>query len=170
MKIQKRQWLLLFLVLSLPLILNSVAIWKEIGTTGILHLLNGTYQPANPNLPIASPLEIFLRLFLYLLFLGVLVWLTIFLSNRTFFQKQRFAVKLVEYLLMALFVAKVFQETTSFFMPLAWLPEFYDQIGTPVSVFVTNWSRWFLFPVTAMIQFIAIALFSKTNLEIKKQH
>jgi hypothetical protein len=49
--IQKRQWIILFLVVSLSLLLNGVAIWLEIGTAGTLKLLIGTYHPSDPNLP-----------------------------------------------------------------------------------------------------------------------
>jgi hypothetical protein len=165
--IQKRQWFLLFLVLLLPLLLNAVAIWLKIGTTGILQLLRGIYQPSNPNLPIASLPDILSELLFNVAVLGLLSWLAIFVSNRAFFQKQGLIVKSLEILLMVLLVAKVFEVASGFFMPFAWLPEFYDQIGIPISPFAADWSRWFIFPVTVIILFVTLALSRNKSLEGK---
>ena len=155
---QKRQWLLFFLVLSLPLLLNAVAIWLEIGSVGTLQLLSGTYHPSNPNLPLASLSEILLNLLPIMMFLGSLSWLVIFVSNRAFFQKQRLIVKILETLVAALFVAKVFEIAAGIFMPFAWLSQFGDYLGLPGSVFTANWSRWLIFPATTIILFIALIL------------
>jgi hypothetical protein len=165
--IQKRQWLLLFLVLLLPLLLNAVAIWMKIGTAGTLQLLNGTYQPSNPNLPIASLPEILLELLFNVALLGLLSWLSIFVSDRAFFQKQGLIVKSLEILLMVLLIAKAFEVASGFFMPFAWLPEFFDQIGIPLSPFTATWSRWFIFPATAIILFVALTLSRNKSLESK---
>jgi len=167
--IQKRQWFILFLILSLPLLLNAMAIWLEIGSAGTLQLLGGTYQPSNPNLPPASPLEILSGLLPIATFLGFIAWLVIFVSNRAFFQKQRLIVKMFETLLLVLFIAKAFEIATGVIMPLAWLPQFNDYLlGLPSSVFTVNWSRWFIFPATAIILFIALAISRNKNLEGKK--
>jgi len=166
--IQKRQWLLLFLVLSFPLLLNAMAIWQELGTVGVLRLLVGTYQPPNPNLPIASFADIVSEILFSLVLLGLLSWLVIFVANKSFFQKQWLVVRLLECSLVALFVAKVFETLTGFFMPFAWLPEFYDQIGLPISPFTLDWSHWFIFPATAILLFIAMFLHRDRNLESKK--
>ncbi len=165
--IQQRQWLLLFLVLLLPLLLNAVAIWWKIGTVGTLQLLRGTYQPSNPNLPVASLPAILSELLLNVALLGLLSWLAIFVSNMAFFQKQGLIVKGLETLLMVLLIAKVFEVASGLFMPFAWLPEFYDQIGIPVSPFVAAWSRWFIFPATAIILFVVLTLSRKKSLEGK---
>jgi hypothetical protein len=170
MGIQKRQWLFLLLVLSLPLLVNAVAIWTDIGRAGSLQLLNGTYQPSNPNLPTASLIEVLSDLLPIIAILGLLSWLVIFMSNRVFFQKQWLIAKLFETFLAALFIAKVFEIATGIFMPLAWLPDFHDQIGLlPVSSLAVDWSRWFIFPATAILLFIAISLSRNKNLKGGKQ-
>ncbi|MGZ3951950.1 MAG: hypothetical protein ACXVBZ_11165 [Flavisolibacter sp.] len=169
MGIQKRQWLLLFLVLSLSTLLNAVAIWLDIGTGGTLRLLKGTYQPSNLNLPLASLPEILADLLPIVALLGLLSWLVIFVSNRAFFQRQWFIVKISETLLVALVIAKVFEIAAGFFMPFAWLPQFVDYLGLPASPFMTDWSRWFIFPATAILMFIAISLSRNQNLEVRKQ-
>ncbi len=165
--IQKRQWLLLFLALLLPLLLNSVAIWLNIGTAGILRLLSGTYQPSNPNLPIASLPAIFSELLFNTAALGLVSWLAIFVSNRAFFQQQGLIAKSLEILLMVLLLAKVFEVISGFFMPFAWLPEFYDLLGLPGSPFAANWSRWFIFPAAAIIFFVAFTLSRNKSVESK---
>ena len=168
--IQKRQWLLLLLVLSLPPLLNAVAIWRDIGTVGTLQLLIGAYHPSNPNLPVASLLEILLDLLPIVAILGLLSWLVIFVSNRAFFQKQWLIFKLLESLLAALLIAKVCEIATGIFMPLAWLPQFHDLLGPlPGSVFMADWSRWFIFPATAILLFIIISLSRNETLEGGKQ-
>jgi hypothetical protein len=166
--IQKRQWLLLSLVILLPLLLNSVAIWLKIGTTGMLRLLSGTYQPSNPNLPTASLSAILSELLFNTAVLGLVSWLAIFMSNRAFFQKQGLIVKNLEILLMVLFIAKMFEAISGFFMPFAWLPEFYDLLGLPGSPFTATWSRWFIFPATAIILFVALTLSRNKNVEGKR--
>ncbi len=163
--IQKRQWLLLLLVLSLSPLLNAVAIWMKIGTVGTLQLLNGTYQPSDTFLPPASRSEILLDLLPVIAILGLLSWLVIFVSNRAFFQRQWLIAKLFETLLLALLIAKVFEIATGFFMPFAWLPQFSDYLGLPASPFTADWSRWFIFPATAMLLFIAMSLSRNKNLE-----
>ena len=161
--IQKCQWVFLFLVLFLPLLLNGVAIWLEIGNRGTLQLLSGTYHPSNPNLPIASLWEILLQLLPIIMFLCLFCWLVIFVSNRAFFQKQRLTVKILETLLLALFIAKVFEIAAGVVMPLAWLPQFNDfLLGLPGSDFAADWSRWFIFPATTIILFIAL-MFSRNK-------
>lgn len=175
MGLQKRQWLLLFLLLSLPLLLNAVAIWLDIGADGVLHLLSGTYNPNlsyssfNPNTLLSSLLEILSELLPILALLGILAWLVILASNSSFFQKQRLTAKLLETLLVVLFIAKIFEIASGTFMPLAWLPKFHAIIGLlPISPFMANWSRWFIFPATAIVLFIAITLSRNKNLESKK--
>ncbi len=165
--IQKRQWLLLLLALSVPPLLNAVAIWQDVGTASILKMWNGTYQhplmgflggPYNP-LP-----EIFLKLLLFAAALGLLAWLMIFISNKAFFQKQYRIAKFCETLLMAWLVAVIFEVITGFFMPLVWLPVFHDTLGLPVSSFMEDWSRWLVLPTTAIFLFIAILLSGKKKL------
>ena len=175
MGIQKRQWILLFLLLSLPLLLNAVAIWLDIGVDGFLHLLNGTYNPHlsygafNPSTLLSSVSEILSELLPILAILGILAWLVILASNSPFFQKQWLIAKLLETLLVVLFIAKVFEIATGIIMPLAWVPKFHDIIGLlPGSPFMSNWSRWFIFPATAIILFISITLSRNKNLESKK--
>jgi len=168
--IQKRQWLLLFLVLSLPPLLNAVAIWRDIGTECSLQLLNGTYQPSNPNLPPVSFWEILSGLIPIIAILGLLSWLLIFVSIRALFQRQILIVKILETLLAALFIAKLFETATGFFMPLAWLPEFHDYLlGAPVSDFMLHWSRWFIFPATAILLWVATSLSRNKNMEGREQ-
>jgi len=169
MGIQKRQWLLLLLVLSLPPLINAIAMWLKIGTVGSLQLLNGTYQPSNPNLPPASLIEILSGLLPIIALLGLLSWLVIFMSNRAYFQRQWLIARLFETLLVALSIAKVFEIATGFLMPFAWLPQFNDHLGLPASPFTADWSRWFIFPVTFILLFITISLSRNKNLEGGKQ-
>ena len=159
--------MVLCLVLCLPLVLNAIAIQQEIGTQGISQLLNGTYQPADPNLPYASLPNILSELLPIVALLGFIGWLAIFVSNRTFFQKQWWTVKIIETALAVLFVAKVFEIATGLFMPFAWLPQFGDSPGLPGSEFAANWSRWFIFPATAIIFFTALMPFRNKHLEGK---
>lgn len=154
--IKKHQWPLLIVLLLFPLFLNAIAICLDIGTNGVLHLLNGSYQPLNPNLPPASLPEILWGLFINSLLLGVLTWFIIFISNREFFQKQWLVIRLVETVLAILFIGKVFEIVTGVFMPLAWLPEFHAQILLPTSSFMVQWSLWFIFPATVVTLFIAM--------------
>jgi hypothetical protein len=160
--IQKRQWVLLILVLLLPLLLNAVEIWLEIGTDRTLQLLNGTYQPSNPNLPPASLLEILAAFLRIIAPLGLLSWFVIFMSNRVFFQRQWLIFKISETLLAALLIAIVFEIVTGVVMPLAWLPQFHDyllglpSLGPAVNGF--EWTRWLVLPATATILFIAMLL------------
>ena len=156
LKIQKRQWLILFLVLCLPLLLNAMAIWLKFGTSGTLHLLGGTYHPSNPNLPFTSFKNILSELLQFTVLLGFIGGLVIFVSNMTFFQKQQISVKILEAFIIVLFVAKVFEIVSGFIMPIAWLSEFIDSLGVPGSQFTAYWSRWFIFPITAIFLFIAI--------------
>jgi len=157
--IQKRQWLLILLTLSVPLLINAVAIWQDIGTASILKIWNGTYKPSL-YLVAYNPLpEISLKLLLFTVALGLLAWLMVFISNKAFFQKQLLIAKFCETLLMAWLVAVVFDVVTGFFMPLVWLPIFHDYLlGLPVSSFMLDWSRWLVLPTTALILFIAIFL------------
>ena len=167
--IQKRQWLLLLLALSVPPLLNALAIWQDVGTDSILKMWNGTYQhpllgflggPYNP-LP-----EIYLKLLLFTAALGLLAWLMIFISNKAFFQKQHRIAKFCETLLMAWLVAVIFEVITGFFMPLVWLPVFHDYLlGLPVSSFMEDWSHWLVLPTTALFLFIAIFLSGKKKLD-----
>ena len=166
--IQKRQWIILFSALTLPLIINATAIQQEIETQGFLQFLSGTYQPSNPNLPLASLSEILLPSSLSILFLGFLIWLVFLVSNQLFFQKQHLVAKLIETLLIALLIAKTFEIVSGMIMPLAWLPQFNDYLlGLPISSFAINWSRWFIFPATAIILFIALMLSQNKSLESK---
>lgn len=156
--IRARQWLFLFLLLLLPLLINAAAIWQRIGGHGMLQLLVGAYQPSNPNLPPASLSAILLGLVRDIAFLGFLSWLVFFASNRVLFQRQRLIAKLFEAVLVSMGIAKLFEIDAGFFMPLAWLPQFIDSLGVPGSTFAMNWSRWFIFPATAIILFVAVAL------------
>jgi len=86
--IQKRQWVLILLALSVPILLNAVGIWQNVGTNVILQLLRGTYSPYPYKSlgVIYNPLpEIFLKLLLFTSMLGFLAWLIIFISNKAFF-------------------------------------------------------------------------------------
>ena len=160
--IKKRQWIVLLLALSMPLSLNAVGIWHHVGRDNILEMLRGTYSyiPYNNNsLDLEhNPFpEIFLNLLPITIFLGFLAWLMIFISNRVFFQKQPLTIKLIEVSLMSFFTAEVFTKVGDFFMPLAWLPVFFNTLGLPGSVFVSTWS-WLLVPTTTIILFIAMLL------------
>ena len=175
MGIQKCQWLFLFLLLSLPLLLNAVAIWLDIGADGVMHLLNGTYNPNlsdslfNPSTLLSCLSQILSELLPIIAMLGILVWLALLASNRPFFQRQWLIAILLETLLVVLFLAKVFEIATGILMPLAWLPKFHDIIGLlPGSPFMEKWSRWFIFPATAIILFAAMTLSRNRNLESKK--
>jgi hypothetical protein len=169
---QKRQWFLILLALSAPLLLNIIALWQDIGTDSILKIWNGTYpQPLLGFLgSVYNPLpEIFLKLLLFLFALGFLAWFVVFITSKEFFQKQSQMVKLFEIGIMALVTAVVFDIVSSFMMPLIWLPKFHDYLlGLPSSPFMINWSRWFIFPATAIILFIASLLSGDKNLEKKK--
>jgi hypothetical protein len=166
--IQKRQWLLIFLVLALPFLLNVATIWQSIGMAGILQLLRGSYQPSNPNLPLASLPNILLNFLAAIAVLGILSWLVVFVSNRAIFQKQRLIAKTFESFFAVLLVAKTFEMVAGFIMPLAWLPEFYDQVGgLPVSPLAISLSQWFIFPITAIILSLAIILSRKNNQAIR---
>ncbi|HRJ75085.1 MAG TPA: hypothetical protein PLX90_03760 [Anaerolineales bacterium] len=166
--IQKRQWVILFLVLSLPILLNAVGIQQEIGTNGVLQLLSGNYQPSDPNLPLASFSEILMSSLPIIALLGFLCWLVFFLSNRVFFQKQHRTIKLLEMLFVVSLIAKVFEIVAGIIMPLAWLPQFNDYLlGLPASVFTANWSRWLIFPATAIILFVTLMLSDNQSLESK---
>ena len=168
--IQIRQWFLLFLILLFPFLLNVMAICMDIGTAGALRLLSGTYQPSNPNLPLASPLEILLELLFNIALLGLLSWLVIFVSHQVFFQRQQWIFKIIESLLLVLFIAKVFEVATGFFMPFAWLPEFHDYLlGVPVSDFMLHWSRWLILPATTILLFVAMLFSRKEDQEVKTQ-
>src|ERR1700690_2414447 len=167
--IHKRQWLFLLLALSIPVLLNAVAIWQAVGAKVIFQILRGTYSYGydihngldfdhNP-----FP-EVLWNLFLYSVPLGLPAWFMIFLSNRVFFKKQPLIVKLCETFFLAWLVAAIFEFITGFFMPLAWLPVFFNTLGPFVgSDFVLYWSRWLVFPATAIILFVAIFLSGNKN-------
>ncbi len=169
--IQKRQWVLLFVVLSMPFLLNIVAIWQDIGIASILKMLNGTYpRPLLGFLGGAyNPFpEILLKLLLFVATLGLLAWLMVFISSKAFFQKQPQVAKFFEIGVMALLAAVVFGIVAGLFMPLVWLPKFHDYLlGLPASPFMVHWSRWFIFPATTIILFIAISLSRNKNLETR---
>jgi hypothetical protein len=160
--IQKRQWLLLLLAISVPLLLNAVAIWQDVGAKAIFQILRGTFSYGNyyNGLDIDhNPFPEILRdLLLFTVPLELLAWFMIFVSNKVFFQKQPLIAKLFEALLMAWLVAVIFKTVTDFFMPLVWLPRIKNTLMLPGSVFVDYWSYWLVFPVTAIIFFIAIFL------------
>ena len=163
--IQKRQWLLILLALSVPLTLNIIAILQRVGLDAILQMLRGSYiyvpyyidslyLDHNPFL------EIFLNILPIVIFLGLLAWFMVFISSRAFFQKQSLVANLFEAILMSSFVAVIFDITSGFFMPLTWIPVFYNTLGMPGSSFMFKWSRWLVLPATAIILFVAI-LFSR---------
>jgi hypothetical protein len=165
--IQKQQWLLLFLLLCVPLFLNAAAIWQDIGTDGIRQLLRGDYS-SYPNTllgDVDNPIpEIVLNILLFTAALGLLAWFMLFISNRVFFQKQPLAAKVGEALVMAWFVAAVFERITGSIMPLAWLPKFHDYLlGLPSSSFMVDWSHWLVFPTTAVVLFGAVFLSGNTK-------
>ena len=161
--IQKRQWLLLFLALSIPLLLNAVGIWQNVGTNVILQLLRGTYSPYPYKSfgVIYNPLpEIFLKLLLFAAALGFLAWLIVFISNKAFFNKQPLITKVCETLLMACLVGLIFETITGVAMPLVWLPKFHDYIlGLPGSSFMVEWSHWLVLPTTVIILFGDVLFF-----------
>jgi hypothetical protein len=161
--IQRRQWLHLFLVLAVPMLLNGAAIGKDLGTNGILQILRGTYS-AYPyqllNIPHNPLPEILLNLLLITVPLGFLAWLMLVLSNQPFFQKQPLALRIIETLLAASLSAAVFAAVSDFLMPLAWLPKLHDTLlGLPLSPFMMKWSGWLVFPLTVMLLCSAV-LFS----------
>jgi len=163
--IQKRQWVLLLLLVSGPLLLNLAGIWQDVGTDALLQLLRGTYSPYPYKLlgvPYNPLPEIFLNLLLFTALAGSLAWLMVFISNRTFFQRQALVAKVAETLLVAWAVATVFQTISGMVLPLAWLPNFHDYLlGLPASAFMLTWSRWVVFPLTAIILCFAIFLSGK---------
>jgi len=165
--LQKRQWLLLSLVLSVPFLLNAVGIWQDVGADSIKLMLSGKWispvsysygidpEPQNP-LP-----AIFLSLLFMSIPLGLLTWLTIVLSNQAFFQRQHFVAKLLETLLAVSLIAKIYELAAGDLMPIVWLSEFHDYVlGIPGSLFMRDWSGWMVLPTTAVILWIAM-LFSK---------
>ena len=160
--IRRRQWLLLFLTTSIPILLNGVAIWNDIGSKGILQILTGTYSPYPYKSfgIIYNPLpEIFLSLLLITIPLDFLAWLIIFILNKPFFQKQPIVLRVIEIGLTASLVAGVFVIATSFFMPLTWLPKFHDyKLGLPASPLLIKWSGRLIFPITIITLFSAVLL------------
>jgi hypothetical protein len=153
--IQKRQWFFLLLALLLPLLLNAVAIWQDIGVNTLF------FENLN-TLP-----KIFIQLLLTIMILGLLVWFILFISNKKIFQKQQQLIKFFEISLMALLVAVIFTVVTGFFIPLVWLPIFHDYLlGLPGSSFMVRWSRLLLFPSATIILFIALYLSGNNNPEI----
>ncbi len=167
--LQKRQWLLLLLLLAFPLLLNVMAIWMEIGTKGTWYLLTGTYQPHDPNLPIASFLAILKGLLFNILILGFISWVVIFISNKSFFQKQWPSIKLIEMATVVIFITIAFGVVTGILMPLTWLTEFNDYLlGLPISDFATKWTSWFILPETALVLSITIFLSRRNNKMVKE--
>ena len=170
--IQKRQWALLLAALIMPLLLNAVAIWQDVGVASILKMLNGTYP--RPLLGFLggtyNPLPgIFLKLLFFVIALGLLTWLMVFMSSKVFFQKQPQVAKLFEIGVAALLIAIVFVVVAGFLMPLVWLPIFHSYLlGLPASPFMEYWSRWFILPTTAIILFIAMFLSRNKTLETRK--
>lgn len=160
--IQKRQFVLIIFALCVPLVVNTMAIWQDIGAAPILKIWDGAY-PA-PKLGFLggsyNPLpEIFLKLLCFDMLLGLLAWLIVFISKKAFFQKQPPAVKLFETFLMVGIVAVVFAIITGFFMPLVWLPKFHDYLlGLPAYPILMDWSFGLVFPITAIILFGAVSL------------
>ncbi len=151
--IQKRQWVFLLFALLLPLLLNAAAMWRDISTTTMVQMWNGSYPdpftgflggPYNP-LP-----GIFLKLFLYTAGLGLLIWLMIFISNKTFFRKQSLAARIGETALVVLLITAVTTFVSGFVLPLVWLPKLHDfLLGLPGSSFAVVWSLWLIAPATA---------------------
>jgi hypothetical protein len=165
--IQKRQLCLLLLALAVPLLLNAVAIWEDIGTDSILKMWNGSYpNPFGGFLGGAyNPLpEIALGLLPYVATLGLLAWLVVFISTRTFFQKQPRVAKFGETLLMVLLVAVIFTFVTGFLMPLIWLPKLHDyRIGLPGSSFMEYWVVRLVLPTTILILLGAVFISENTT-------
>ena len=150
--IQKRQFVLLLVALSVPLLLNAVAIWQDVGKIVILQILRGTYGYSNP-----FP-EIILGLPHAVFPLALLFWFIVYMSNRAFFQKQPLIAKLIEALLMAWLVALFFDTVTSFFMPFKWVFILHPTYNFPSSEFVSHWSHLLVLPTTFISLFIAIIL------------
>jgi hypothetical protein len=157
--VQKRQLVLLLLVVCMPTLLNTVGIWQYVGTASILKMWNGTYPnpfvgflggPYNP-LP-----EIFLKLLLNTILPGLLSWLLVLMSNKAFFQKQPWIARLLETLVMVVLIAAIFAFDTGIIMPFIWLTIFRTSQGIPGDTFMINWSQWFVLPVTAVILLGAI--------------
>lgn len=165
--IQARQWFILFLLLLLPPSVNAAAISETIGARGMLQLLVGAYQPSNPNLPPASLSAILLGSAPIIAFLGLLSWLVFFVSNQVLFLRQRPLARLLETLLVSMVVAKLFEIAAGSIMPLVWLPQFNDYHGLPASPFTADWGRWFIFPATAVIFFVALALSRDKSLNVE---
>ncbi len=170
--IKRRQLILLLLALCVPILLNAIAIWQDVGTDSMLKIWNGAYKDPfgiytyGPYYPLP---EIFLNLLLIAIPPGLLAWLMIFISNAVFFQKQPLMLKLIETFLSAWFVAKVFEVVAGFLMPLSWLPKFHDYLlGLPGSAFTYEWSRGLVFPVTAVTLSIAVFLSGKMTRDMGK--
>jgi hypothetical protein len=150
--IQKRQWLILLVILLMPILLNAVAIWRYVGTASILKMLGGSYY--NPELAFApyNPLpKIFLDLLLKIAPLGLPAWLMILIANRAFFKKQPLLAKLLEATLAALLIALTFAIVSGIFMPWIWLAIFRDSPGVPGDEFMFGWSLFFVLPTTAIV-------------------
>ncbi len=169
--IQKRQWILILLTLSLPLLLNVMAIRQDVGTDSIQKMWNGSYPHPFTGFLGGSynPLPgILLNLLLLSAALGLLAWLMIFICNKAFFQKQKLIARLIETVFAASLIARVFVIVSGFLMPLVWLPKFHDYLlGLPVSPFMINWSRWLVLPATVVI-LLCNAVFSSETMKRRK--
>jgi hypothetical protein len=168
--IQKRQWVLILFTISLPLLLNVMAIRQDVGTDSLQKIWNGSYpNPFGGFLGGSyNPLPgILLNLLLLSAALGLLAWLMIFICNKAFFTKQKLIARLIETVFATSLIARVFVIVSGFLMPLVWLPKFHDYLlGLPASPFMMNWSRWLILPATIVI--LCSAVFSSETIKRRK--
>jgi hypothetical protein len=155
--LQKRQWILLLVALSTPLVLNAVAIWQDVGTASLREIWEvGYINPPELEAPYNPLPEIAWDLFLHTSVLGITAWLIILLSNQAFFQRQPRIVQGIELGILSLLSAGFFALMAGVFMPFVWLPQFHSYLlGAPASPFAASWSLWMILPV-ALTLFIAI--------------
>jgi len=149
--IQKRQgWGVLLLLLA-PLVLNTLAIWQDMGAASLLAMWNHTYIPPLHPAPYNPLPAIFLKLILLILPLGAFAWFLMWITNQKFFRAQKTGWRLMEIMLAAVLLAGMFALGSGNIMPLVWLPEFHDYLlGAPRSDWMIGCSWGVIFPLTAL--------------------
>src|SRR6185503_4920168 len=146
-----RQWALLILIMLVPITINFVAIWEDIGIQAVTTLIiDGHYdrhggiigKKYNP-LP-----AIFRDISLVVAILGLPCWLIAFVSTRTLFQNLPKVLKGSITIVSVSFLALVFSFVTADLLPLIWLPKFHEYMfGLPTSSFMV-WGWFFALPIT----------------------
>jgi len=133
--------------------------WLSVGTGVLIHMaVTGTYD-FKPFGVVKSPLpEVLKDTLLMMLPVGFLAWLTVFISTRAFLLKSSAMVRHVINLILASIVAVVSAFIAAYFLPLTWLPRFYDILFVPRSEFMEAWSWWLVLPGTIIILLCAMLL------------